>query len=82
MDQGLDVKRLREDFPALQRPGANGRLPIYFDNAAGTIPPTAGDRGHHRILSSNTRPVLGVHAMRGPTRSKAKSTRRASPSPA
>jgi cysteine desulfurase / selenocysteine lyase len=39
MGQGLDVKRLREDFPALQRPGANGRLPIYFDNAAGTIPP-------------------------------------------
>ncbi len=39
MGQGLDVKRLREDFPALRRPGANGRLPIYFDNAAGTIPP-------------------------------------------
>jgi cysteine desulfurase / selenocysteine lyase len=39
MGQGLDVKCLREDFPALQRPGANGRLPIYFDNAAGTIPP-------------------------------------------
>jgi cysteine desulfurase / selenocysteine lyase len=39
MGQGLDVKRLRDDFPALQRPGANGRLPIYFDNAAGTIPP-------------------------------------------
>ena len=39
MSQGLDVKRLRDDFPALQRPGANGRLPIYFDNAAGTIPP-------------------------------------------
>jgi cysteine desulfurase/selenocysteine lyase len=39
MGQGLEVKRLREDFPALHRPGANGRLPIYFDNAAGTIPP-------------------------------------------
>jgi cysteine desulfurase/selenocysteine lyase len=39
MGQGLDVKRLREDFPALHRPGANGRLPIYLDNAAGTIPP-------------------------------------------
>ena len=39
MGQGFDVKRLREDFPALQWPGANGRLPIYFDNAAGTIPP-------------------------------------------
>ncbi len=39
MDQGLDVKRLREDFPALHRLGPNGRLPIYFDNAAGTIPP-------------------------------------------
>src|ERR687891_1133129 len=39
MGQELDVKRLREDFPALHRPGANGRLPIYFDNAAGTIPP-------------------------------------------
>ena len=22
MDQGLDVKRLREDFPALHRPGS------------------------------------------------------------
>src|SRR5688572_5505357 len=39
MGQGLDVKRLREDFPALTRPGANGRPPIYFDNAAGTVPP-------------------------------------------
>jgi cysteine desulfurase/selenocysteine lyase len=39
MGQGLDVERLREDFPALQRPGPNGRPPIYFDNAAGTIPP-------------------------------------------
>lgn len=39
MSQGLDVKRIREDFPALHRRGANGRLPIYFDNAAGTIPP-------------------------------------------
>ena len=39
MVQGLDVKRLRDDFPALQRPGAEGRPPIYFDNAAGTIPP-------------------------------------------
>ena len=34
MGQGLDVKRLREDFPALHRPGVSGRLPIYFDNAA------------------------------------------------
>lgn len=39
MRQELEVKRLREDFPALHRPGGNGRLPIYFDNAAGTIPP-------------------------------------------
>ena len=39
MGQGLDVKRLREDFPALHRPGVSGRLPIYFDNAAGTVPP-------------------------------------------
>jgi len=39
MVQGLDVKRLREDFPALHRPGPNGCLPIYLDNAAGTIPP-------------------------------------------
>ncbi|MBI3326278.1 MAG: aminotransferase class V-fold PLP-dependent enzyme [Nitrospinae bacterium] len=39
MGQGLDVKRIREDFPALHRQGSHGRLPIYFDNAAGTIPP-------------------------------------------
>lgn len=35
-----DVKKIREDFPALWREREdNKRLPIFFDSAAGTIPP-------------------------------------------
>lgn len=58
----INTERIRQDFPLLQRPLPNGKLPVYFDNAATTQRPLPVLQAtENYILTRNGNPHRGAH---------------------
>ena len=53
----FDVQLIREQFPSLNRPAPDGRLPVFFDNPAGTqVPKVVMDAvvDYYTTMNANT----------------------------